>query len=204
MITASYLEKEPAKDEKQFEVDPKELILPCFKLDEPISQNSSNLNDFYYYACGEDDHLASTQGDFDFTENESEMDNEIKRHKREEAKETQEDVDTLNKLDDQCHVKCTVAISGFNPPPAQRKLLGDLVYLEVNLPGDEGTVHVTAIPSGFYVNRSKTEVGGHVKEYSFDPKPAAEPCFSHTLLDCLLLKSKSLRSSWVRGTSGLL
>ena len=196
-ISIFYPGKEPTKEEKQIEVDPKELVLPCFKLNEPISPDNNDLNNFYYYACGEDDQLASSQGDFDLTENGSEMDNEIKRHKLEESKETQEDVDTLNKLDEQCNVKCSVTFSGFNPPPVQRKLLGDLVYLDVTLPGDEGVVHVTAIPSGFYVNRSKTEVGGHMKEHFFDPKPAADPCFSHTLLDCLLLKSNSFRSSWV-------
>ena len=60
--------------------------------------------------------------------------------------------------------------------------MGDLAYLEVSIEG-EPTVFITAVSTGFYVNKST--------HASFDPAPAAEPCFSHELLDCLLMVSSS-------------
>jgi hypothetical protein len=43
---------------------------------------------------------------------------------------------------------------------------------------------------GFYINKT---IGK-----SFDPAPTATYCFSHSLLDCLLLHSASLRDAWSR------
>lgn len=183
------------KDEKQLDLDPKELILPSVKMDESLTMTISDLTDFYYHACGEDDQIVSSDEEFKYSEGGSAMDNDVKKHKLEEMKENQITIDKLNRLDELCRIKCNIAISGFNPPPLSRKMVGDLVYLEVTLP-DEGIVHVTAIPSGFYINRSITVNKGALLEYSFDPRPAEEPCFSHTLLDCLLLHSKSFRLSW--------
>lgn len=100
-----------------------------------------------------------------------------------------------------------VRLSGYHPPPPHRRILGDLAYLEAAMP-DGSTVHVTAIPRGFYVNRSTGA--------KFDPTPAItttfggdsgnaaeddDACYSHALLDTLLRKSKSLRSSWSRALS---
>ena len=66
--------------------------------------------------------------------------------------------------------------SGWNPPPPQRKLLGDLCYLEVHIP--EGSViNVTATPDGFFVNASRD---GH-----FNSAPAYESYFNHSLLKIL-------------------
>ena len=188
----------PPKEEKQLDLDPKELILPSLNLEESLTTTISDLTNFYYYACGEDDQVGSSEGEFKYSEGGFAIDNDAKRHKVEEAKETQVTIDRLNRLDELCRIKCKVAISGFNPPPLSRKMIGDLVYLEVTLPYDEGIVHITAIPSGFYINRSITVNDGALLDYSFDPRPAEEPCFSHTLLDCLLLHSKSFRLSWVR------
>ena len=82
-----------------------------------------------------------------------------------------------------------LGLSGYHPPPAHRRVLGDLAYLEATLPGGE-TVHLTATPLGFYVNRSEG--------ITFDPAPVrgARACFSHALLDCLLLRSGELRARW--------
>jgi protein TIF31 len=52
---------------------------------------------------------------------------------------------------------------------------------------------VTAIPTGFYVNQSITEP----PNVKFDPSPDPDaPCFSHSLLDCLLQANESLRTAW--------
>jgi hypothetical protein len=64
--------------------------------------------------------------------------------------------------------------------------------LEVILPDDK-TVHVTAVSSGFFVNKSK----GAGPRTKFDPSPEENSHFSHTLLDCLVSWSASLRASWV-------
>ena len=96
----------------------------------------------------------------------------------------------------------TVRFSGYHPPPPHRRALGDLAYIEATLPdgvdGSPAVVHLTAFPLGFYVNRSTA--------VKFDPTPAINVgkkddaphphCYSHSLLDTLLQKSKSLRYAW--------
>lgn len=100
----------------------------------------------------------------------------------------------LNELEEKTRIKCTVCYSGFHPPPQSRRLLGDLCYIEVIPPDfpDEPVLNITAVPTGFYVNRSSVENGS----YTFDPSPAPEPCFSHELLDCMLQASDSIRTAW--------
>lgn len=48
----------------------------------------------------------------------------------------------------------TVKISGWNPVPSNRKMLGDLLYIEIETLSNE-IFFVTAVPSGFYVNKVK-------------------------------------------------
>ncbi|KAL9178477.1 hypothetical protein ACHAXT_001815 [Thalassiosira profunda] len=88
-------------------------------------------------------------------------------------------------------IDATVRYSGHHPPPPHRRLAGDLAYLAVTFP-DGGKCEVTAVPRGFYINNSTPA--------TFDPTPVRtdpiEACFSHSLLDCLLLRSKSLRGAW--------
>jgi hypothetical protein len=55
------------------------------------------------------------------------------------------------------------------------------------VPG-QPTIHITAFSLGFYVNKTNAN--------TFDPTPATEPCYSHSLLDCLLQKSQVLREAW--------
>jgi len=95
---------------------------------------------------------------------------------------------SLYELNEATCIQCTVRHSGYHPPPANRRTLGDLAYIECILPGGS-TVHITAFPRGFYVNRSTSS--------SFNPAPAKEACYSHALLDCLLQHSKSLREAWL-------
>jgi len=105
----------------------------------------------------------------------------------------------LAKLNAQSCIPMTIVLSGYNPPPSHRSILGDLAYLVVTLP-DNSVVHVTAIPQGFYINKST--------EKKFDPTPDIDEdssssnnqdsmaCYSHSLLDTLLQKSKSFRTAY--------
>ena len=53
-----------------------------------------------------------------------------------------------------------LALSGWNPPPAPRRVAnGDLCYVEAETL-DGAVLHITAIPTGFYVNRYVVVVGG--------------------------------------------
>ena len=94
----------------------------------------------------------------------------------------------LYELNEATCVQCTLRHSGYHPPPANRRTLGDLAYIECTLP-DGNSVHITAFSLGFYVNRSTSS--------TFNPSPAKDACYSHTLLDCLLQHSKSLREEWM-------
>ena len=72
----------------------------------------------------------------------------------------------------------SICYSGWNPPPPQRKLQGDICYLDVET--SDRTVCITATANGFYVNRS-------FGRSSFDPLPADQNCyFSHELLNVIL------------------
>lgn len=99
--------------------------------------------------------------------------------------ETEQILYTLNT---QTIVDVTLRLSGYHSPPPHRRILGDLAYIECLIPG-QPTIHITAFALGFYVN--KTAGNG-----TFDPTPSTEPCYSHSLLDCLLQKSTVLRESW--------
>lgn len=155
------------------------------------------MKDFFYLTCGEEERLKILNGEapskfIDLQKSRKESEATDKGEKEDEANVTAEAQSMAlrwSELDDLCNVKCKISYGGFNPPPSHRRLLGDLAYLEVQLPGGEDNIHITAIPAGFYVNRSSTR--------KFDPAPSSDPCFSHELLDCLLQKSKSLRSAWV-------
>lgn len=54
-----------------------------------------------------------------------------------------------------CHaLQClkSVVLSGWNPPPASRRFVGDLLYVEVRTL-DDTLLHITASPNGFYLNK---------------------------------------------------
>lgn len=92
-----------------------------------------------------------------------------------------------NQLDMLARVCCIIQYSGFHPPPPNRRMLGDLAYFVITL-SDSNVYNVTATTMGFYVSRA---VGT-----TFDPSPAMEPHFSHTLLDCLLSASTGFCDAW--------
>ena len=70
--------------------------------------------------------------------------------------------------------------SGYNPPPRQRKLQGDLGYIDITMKSGytPPSIQVTCTPGGFYVNQTKHAV--------FNPVPASKPCHSETLLGLIL------------------
>ena len=114
----------------------------------------------------------------------------------------QEDSEELRELEKYLDVPYAIEYSGYHPPPSSRRLLGDLAYIEVRYIHSTGQskkngngmnhqdIFVTATAHGFYINKST-----HNK---FDPNPVSKPCYSHTLLDCLLQTSKSFQKTWVR------
>lgn len=195
IIVVNCKQDKPAEEEKQPEIDPLELSVPVFPLSESVELDGENLEDFYYLASGEEERLAIVKGKDYLSQSievaqKKEGDGKIV-NKKSAASKSHELGKRVVQLGKKCRVDCSVAFGGFNPPPADRRMLGDLAYVEVNLPGGEGVVHITAIPTGFYVNRSSGD------DINFDPAPAAQPCFSHELLDCLLMKSPALRLAWV-------
>lgn len=56
----------------------------------------------------------------------------------------------------------SMAFSGWNPPPGNRRLQGDLFYLEITTP-ETKQLFITASVSGFFVNQSTRTV--------FNPAP---------------------------------
>ena len=66
--------------------------------------------------------------------------------------------------------------SAWNPPPGQRRMHGDLMYIFV-ITLEDKRVHITASSRGFYVNQTTEEV--------FNPKPVAQAHLSHSLVDLL-------------------
>eukprot|EP00934_Nitzschia_sp_Nitz4_P006538 Nitzschia sp. Nitz4//scaffold3_size479765//48133//52644//NITZ4_000019-RA/size479765-processed-gene-0.47-mRNA-1//1//CDS//3329550515//6528//frame0 len=198
------------KEAEETKEPPKHM--PAFPSEESVVVDTTKLKDFFYLACGEDPAMfsedAKTQESSPRKDGSSKSKKKGKKNKDKSTKsddeEENEEVDTppeqvmretiplLNALEERTRVKCNLNFSGFHPPPPSRRLLGDLAYLEVVAPGETSAIHVTATPTGFYVNKSSSQPG-NVK---FNPSPAVSPCFSHELLDCLLQHSASLRAAW--------
>uniref|UniRef100_H2Y5E9 Clu domain-containing protein n=1 Tax=Ciona savignyi TaxID=51511 RepID=H2Y5E9_CIOSA len=69
-----------------------------------------------------------------------------------------------------------LTMSIWNPPPGNRKLHGDLLYLYA-VTAEQKRFHITASSRGFYVNQSDME--------TFNPKPAQGAHVYHCLIDLL-------------------
>ncbi|MEE6468791.1 hypothetical protein FKM82_008382 [Ascaphus truei] len=69
-----------------------------------------------------------------------------------------------------------LTMSGWNPPPGNRKMHGDLMYLYV-ITMEDRHVSITASTRGFYLNQSTA--------YNFTPKPANPSFLSHSLVELL-------------------
>ena len=176
------------------------------------SSNNGNNNKSSNSKGGSDDELAMSDGNVRSNGNNNASKNQSKRSKNStnnnKLPTSMVQVEhTLYNLNEATRVPITLKLSGYHPPPAHRRVLGDLAYIEAILP-DGVTVHVTAFPLGFYVNRSNSS--------KFDPTPLIinnngsssssadsnkDACYSHTLLDCLLQRSKPLRAAWTSALS---
>ena len=204
------------KQEKEsIKAPPKDM--PVFPAGKSLSPDIYDLKKFFYYACGEDPTLYLNDSSDTCTGSTKEKSTTTKNKKKNGKKRNSntnantnnflteggytDDISTeqlmkqiiprLNEIEEKTRVVCNICYSGFHPPPQYRQFIGDLAYLEVTLPDGE-LVSISATSLGFYVNRSTLTKG----DYKFNPSPAATPCFSHELLDCLLLHSKSFCDSW--------
>ncbi len=70
-----------------------------------------------------------------------------------------------NKDKDKMACLKVLTTSAWNPPPGQRRMHGDLMYIFV-ITLEDKRVHITASPRGFYVNQTTEEV--------FNPKPVSQ------------------------------
>lgn len=80
-----------------------------------------------------------------------------------------------------------LTMSGWNPPPGNRKMHGDLMYLCM-VTVEERHVSVTASTRGFYLNQSTT--------YTFNPKPANPSFLSHSLVELLSQISPAFKKNF--------
>ncbi|KAI9339174.1 clustered mitochondria-domain-containing protein [Zopfochytrium polystomum] len=80
----------------------------------------------------------------------------------------------------------SLSVSTWNPPPPQRKLMGDFTYLQATTIEGQ-SFHITACVAGFYVNRCTEKV--------FDPNPRTpNPLLSHTLPGLLSQASQAFQT----------
>ena len=92
--------------------------------------------------------------------------------------------------DEMKSIECvrTISFSEFNPPPRNRRMMGDYFYLQVETL-ESKTYHVTCTASGFFVNSTKYN--------TFDPSPMKSGKNaineSHTLADLLKQISPSFK-----------
>uniref|UniRef100_A0A8C5LQ89 Clustered mitochondria protein homolog n=1 Tax=Leptobrachium leishanense TaxID=445787 RepID=A0A8C5LQ89_9ANUR len=70
----------------------------------------------------------------------------------------------------------SLVMSGWNPPPGNRKMHGDLMYLNV-ITMEDHHINITASNRGFYINQSTAEV--------FNPKPASPSHLCHSIMELL-------------------
>ncbi|KAH9512922.1 hypothetical protein Btru_037008 [Bulinus truncatus] len=89
-------------------------------------------------------------------------------------------------IKDQKPIRClkVLTYSGWNPPPGNRRMHGDLLYLHVVTLEDK-RYHITGCTRGFYLNQST--------EDEFNPKPAQPKYLSHSLIDLLNQISPSFK-----------
>ncbi|XP_031751987.1 clustered mitochondria protein homolog isoform X2 [Xenopus tropicalis] len=78
-------------------------------------------------------------------------------------------------------------MSGWNPPPGNRKMHGDLMYLYV-ITMEDRHVSITASTRGFYLNQSTA--------YNFNPKPANPSFLSHSLVELLNQVSPTFKKNF--------
>uniref|UniRef100_A0A914UNE2 Clustered mitochondria protein homolog n=1 Tax=Plectus sambesii TaxID=2011161 RepID=A0A914UNE2_9BILA len=79
---------------------------------------------------------------------------------------------------DMANVQCvkSIALSGYNPPPGNRKMRGDVMYLVVYTL-ENRRYHITCCTKGFFVNQSTGD--------EFNPKPVNQKAIYHSLIELL-------------------
>jgi len=82
-----------------------------------------------------------------------------------------------------------LSFSGWNPPPGNRKLQGDLLYLELTT-AENVSAFITATPDGFFVNRSSST--------SFNPDRSDNHYTSKTLVELLKKISPTFKTRWTK------
>ncbi|XP_069475473.1 clustered mitochondria protein homolog [Ambystoma mexicanum] len=78
-------------------------------------------------------------------------------------------------------------MSGWNPPPGNRKMHGDLMYLNV-ITLEDHHVNITASNRGFYTNQSTAD--------TFNPKPSNPSHLSHSLVELLNQMSPAFKKNF--------
>ncbi|XP_047462158.1 clustered mitochondria protein homolog [Mugil cephalus] len=80
-----------------------------------------------------------------------------------------------------------LTMSSWNPPPGNRKMHGDLMYLNVVTMEDK-ELNITSSTRGFYLNQSTA--------FNFNPKPAAPKILCHSLVELLNQVSPLFRKNF--------
>uniref|UniRef100_A0A3Q1FEA3 Clustered mitochondria protein homolog n=1 Tax=Acanthochromis polyacanthus TaxID=80966 RepID=A0A3Q1FEA3_9TELE len=80
-----------------------------------------------------------------------------------------------------------LTMSSWNPPPGNRKMHGDLMYLNV-LTMEDRELNITSSTRGFYLNQSTA--------FNFNPKPAAPKILCHSLVELLGQVSPAFRKNF--------
>ncbi|KAM4051348.1 clustered mitochondria protein homolog isoform 2-T2 [Anomaloglossus baeobatrachus] len=81
----------------------------------------------------------------------------------------------------------SLIMSGWNPPPGNRKMHGDLLYLTV-VTMEDHHINITSSNRGFYINQSTAEV--------FNPKPASPSQLSHSIVELLNQVSPAFKKNF--------
>ncbi|XP_038565524.1 clustered mitochondria protein homolog [Micropterus salmoides] len=80
-----------------------------------------------------------------------------------------------------------LTMSSWNPPPGNRKMHGDLMYLNV-LTMEDKELNITSSTRGFYLNQSTA--------FNFNPKPAVPKILCHSLVELLNQVSPAFRKNF--------
>jgi hypothetical protein len=123
--------------------------------------------------------------------------------------------DTANHLSGCVRYLCA---SAWNPPPPERKLAGDIIYIEVGLMEnledresdgcddyDKSVIHITGTPNGWFINSSRSpfplSTNSSTKQPVFDPSPRCingKFMASPELFSLLSSVSKVFTANWTK------
>uniref|UniRef100_UPI003AAB6D90 clustered mitochondria protein homolog n=1 Tax=Centroberyx gerrardi TaxID=166262 RepID=UPI003AAB6D90 len=96
----------------------------------------------------------------------------------------------LQPMRDDCKpLQClrVLTMSSWNPPPGNRKMHGDLMYLNI-VTTEERDLNITSSTRGFYLNQSTA--------FKFNPKPAVPKILCHSLVELLSQVSPAFRKNF--------